>query len=779
MDEELLDVDSLELALTIEGEVLGTPSYMPPEQAQGRTEEVDERSDIYSLGAILYEILTLRPPFEGPSKQSVLTQVVNDDPVPPSVLMPGDGVVDERRTPGFEPFSEGPSSDPETQREEGHVELEPVPPELEEIVLRALAKRKVDRYATVRELVEDIQAFLEGEKQREFNHRQALAKVEEGKSLVEALGILREKVKAAEKEAEERQKGIKPFWPVEKKTDLWALQDRIKTMEEEIVRMFTKASRNFQTALEFERKNPQARQALAALYWEQFLREEEAGDRAEMIRNENLAREYNDGQYDALLKGDGTLAISTGAYSCSCLVEGKPVEPDEMEVMGFHPFSGRDVGDPREMECLKEFEPREPIRLKIHGEACSTAPLEGTDVWIYRLELREKIRMPARPDLPGIQERGASAEDGKPGSPGIPPAEVLDRLYDEGSPYRPTGEALYLGKTPIHRFPIPMGSYLLILHHPADSEASPWAPVRAPVLIERMADRDIDITLYREAELPRDVVQVPAGTFIYQGDRGNMYSGPKEICHIDDFFVARFPVTCREYLQFLNDLKVRDPEQARMRVPRDAEAAAFHWPEREEGGFAVPTAAWLASAPEEKRKEASRLPLSPIDWEEDWPVMAISWNDAMAYGVWFTREGERLFGLPHETMWEKCARGPDARLFPWSDHFDSTYGNTFHSWDGPHRPCPIGAFPLDESPYGIRDLGGNSMDLCLNDVEDGRRRFLRGGSWMHQGDSRNNTTRAVFAPRFLFQNVGLRLCWFPKTKTKSKRVMEPEPPPTP
>jgi WD40 repeat protein len=112
---------------TLQGQVLGTPSYMAPEQAQGRLDRVDQRSDIYSLGAILYEILTGKPPYDGGDKLEILKQVVLDPIVRPR------------------------------QR------VAAVPAALEAICLKALAKKQAERYASAVDLAAEVQRFLADE----------------------------------------------------------------------------------------------------------------------------------------------------------------------------------------------------------------------------------------------------------------------------------------------------------------------------------------------------------------------------------------------------------------------------------------------------------------------------------------------------------------------------------------------------------------------------------------------------------------------------------------
>jgi serine/threonine protein kinase len=146
-----LDSDSGE---TQAGAVMGTPSYMAPEQASGRAHEAGPAADIYALGAILYECLTGRPPFKGKTMVETLEQVRTQEPVPPSrVARSGDRAT--TRSGGRATTRGGRA----TTR--GRATM--VPPDLETICLKCLHKEPEKRYASAAELADDLVRYQHGE----------------------------------------------------------------------------------------------------------------------------------------------------------------------------------------------------------------------------------------------------------------------------------------------------------------------------------------------------------------------------------------------------------------------------------------------------------------------------------------------------------------------------------------------------------------------------------------------------------------------------------------
>ncbi|MBV8881425.1 MAG: serine/threonine protein kinase, partial [Planctomycetaceae bacterium] len=145
------EVDSGDGA-TLTGVVKGTPTYMAPEQAEGRNRDVDLRTDVYALGAILYEMLTGRPPFLGESVPEILRKIATELPERPNdVIMKAIAAEAAATT----------ATASATVKSKTKALMVPKP--LETICLKALEKNKADRYQTAKEFAEDIDRYIKGE----------------------------------------------------------------------------------------------------------------------------------------------------------------------------------------------------------------------------------------------------------------------------------------------------------------------------------------------------------------------------------------------------------------------------------------------------------------------------------------------------------------------------------------------------------------------------------------------------------------------------------------
>ena len=346
-------------------------------------------------------------------------------------------------------------------------------------------------------------------------------------------------------------------------------------------------------------------------------------------------------------------------------------------------------------------------------------------------------------------------------------AEVsLDRYVERDRVLvaEPVGE---LGRTPLRAVRLPRGSYLVRVRAPGRAE------VRYPVFLGRGEHWDGTapgeqqprrIPLPRPDEVEANAVYLPAGWFLSGGDPAAADSLPRRRLWAEGLVVQRDPVTNAEYLAYLNDLLAQGREaEALAACPRAALG-------RSRSGEDT-----LAFARDERGAFLLTAESPPAD-ELRWPVAFVSWRGAVGYARWFGARTGRSWRLLGELEWEKAARGVDGRLVPWGDFVDPSFACMLGSHPGALSRAPIDAYSFDASPYGVRGLGGNVRDWCLDiwtptgpavladavlvtppPDADASLRVARGGTWTTAPTFCRSAARFAAGPAERFGGVGFRL----------------------
>jgi formylglycine-generating enzyme required for sulfatase activity len=201
------------------------------------------------------------------------------------------------------------------------------------------------------------------------------------------------------------------------------------------------------------------------------------------------------------------------------------------------------------------------------------------------------------------------------------------------------------------------------------------------------------------------LIEIPAGAFLMGSNRkkdrqASDNEQPQHTVPVGTYRIGRYPLTVAEYACFVRATQRHEPLIS--------------------GGIT-----W-------RLQTGERM---------DHPVVCISWQDMLAYVRWLAGVTGEPWRLPTEAEWEKAARSPDGRMYPWGNEWDTTRANTSDS--GPGHTTAVGSYSNGGSPYGVQDMAGNVWEWTSTVYqeypyiqEDGREhlastsnRVLRGGSW--------------------------------------------------
>lgn len=274
--EELVAVeqdDGIPLLATADGAMVGSPAYMAPEQFIEDGAPVSPASDVYALGVILYQLLTLQLPYKAGNLGRLLYLVARGELAPPSEVAP--------------------------DRE--------IPAEVEAICVKALSRDPAERYPDAGALSDDLTRWLEGVGPR----LEADRLVAQGRELLLIYTRRATEAEDAELQVRTLQTELQPWDPLELKRLAWEAERTHADAVAEADSVFGDCEAAFESALSHVTNYKPARDGLADLYWIRFLQAEVSRDTRWMRRWEELIRRWAPESYARRLKGDGTLTVRT------------------------------------------------------------------------------------------------------------------------------------------------------------------------------------------------------------------------------------------------------------------------------------------------------------------------------------------------------------------------------------------------------------------------------------------------------------------------------------
>ena len=666
---------------TIEGSIAGTPAYMAPEQAAGKISELDQRTDVYALGAILYEMLSGEAPYRGGTPLELVKQVVASPPAPV-----------KGTTPGFTPM----------------------PRELKAICEKAMARRPEDRYRTASELRDDLQAYLENEtvtaapdtavqraaKWIKRNRRQVKTSVVSAAAVVAVfLGVWytwkalqirsldREAHALLEKGRAEHEQGL-AYW-VGDDSDVYSGQ-----LKESV---FGQVNRDFRATI--ESAMAPLRQALDLSPNNRYSRLLMAEAKMELWR---LAIDENNPELAKIMRADVEQFTPdpalfrdelNGFGSLDITLEPATAEAHLFQYETLHPKDKDGIDLPPRLI---------PVPYDVKTQTADANFLKS-----------ETERDTNGVKLPGMEQRHS--------------------IFNLDAP-----AVASLGRGSIHVPQLAPGSYLLTLRAPG------FAEIRVPFNMPRQGKITRTIALPAADELPPLFFYMAGGDMIVGGTTAGAPS--QHVITLGPSLMFHDEITMAEYGAFLRALhQAGRHAEAVQRLPKD---------------FGK-TLATLNGAGELVPPKGSDTALFAQS-----PVRGVSYNDALAYVAWRSKQDGLPYRLPHDWEWEAGCRGADGRKYSWGDQpgkglavVTQGYGDTGAkmSWKWSDYK--------DESPWGMHNMAGGAAEWTDSMFDPNAQptdpvygqRTIRGNAWALPPVGLECAFRTSGQPDYFHPTIGFRL----------------------
>lgn len=774
-------------AVTLTEAFVGSPHYVAPEQIGRKGGAVDGRTDVYSLGIVLYQCLTGQVPFGQGTLEQVLQSILVEDPPPLRSIrksLPGDVEVVTLKALEKDPDRRYCSAGAFADDLEALLEFRPIrarPPGPIARTMKWARRNPAAAAGAAATLVAVValggilggQAYARAEARR----AEALSALTLAKDKLGAYRSLRETGAQVEAEVVRlRNLMEREYLQPEQYEILDQHEATLQTARLERERLFYEIQQALQRAERLDPDVEGTQEMLVELYMEKW-RQANAVHQAErtMVDAVDVAEarateafyhslvEEADGskRHVAELRGGSWLRIFTdppGAevYLFEFREQSELFEGGEPRLVPVPTSSSSSRPPPVRPGtwCLRVVRPAGELRVNDLVVELAGYPIEGTilvqqgnDVVNPLDRLVEVDGVPVR-DAYAVRHLCAPAQLGTGGevnekefvfersgeqymvsgaslaSLGIVAVEprviaergrVSARVYQsgevrsvslpEGLRVRNTAAPLLaspscrVGVTPLHLHGLARGTYVALLRRDGYEDQRVYIPTEHGSFVA--------LNLLKVGSVPEGFVSVAYG----QPGRHPL------------FLIMDREVTCREYLEFLNDpetLRQIDESDQPIRYSRHHSEGA-NWPRAQDGRFTL-----------------------PADWDDDWPVLGISWADAMAYARWRTNNAREKglpwrFSLPTMSDWGHAGLG--AGFYVFGNRFRPRWVSSCFARPKPY-PEPVLSFPIDESVFGVFDMSGSAIEW-LDDwfwQEQGQRPLM-GGSW---GDAQPDRFRVNY-----------------------------------